>query len=62
MNRDDFEWFIQDQTDTGLALAYADYLDSPGSHYFSTIFWEADRRGLSLADLEQLLINYEDSN
>ncbi len=37
-----------------LALAYIQYMDNTGSQYFSEIFWEANRRGLSLDDLEEI--------
>ena len=50
-----FIWNLQDAPDLELAEAYAHYIDSPGSMYFSEIFWEANRRGLSLSDLEQIL-------
>ena len=41
-------------SDLELAEAYVQYMDNPGSMYFSEIFWEANRRGLSLDDLEQI--------
>jgi hypothetical protein len=55
-----FAWFLQDSSDEVLADAYAQYIDSPGSMYFSEIFWEANRRGLSLTDLEAILHNTND--
>ena len=48
---------LQDCPDVELAEAYAQYVDSPGSMYFAEIFWEANRRGLSLDDLEEIYIN-----
>ena len=53
----DFAWFLQDSTDEVLADAYEQYMDNQGSAWFSDIFWEANRRGLSLNDLEQILLN-----
>ena len=44
-------------SDSDLAEAYIQYMDNPGSSYFSEIFWEANRRGLSLDDLEQIYIS-----
>ena len=48
---------LQGEDDLGLAEAYAQYIDSPNSMYFTEIFWEANRRGLALTDLEQILLN-----
>ena len=48
---------LQDCPDLELAEAYEQYMDSPGSMYFAEIFWEANRRGLTLDDLEQILNN-----
>lgn len=53
----DFEWFLQGISDEDLADAYEQYFDSPGSMHFTCIFWEANRRGLSLTDLEEILHN-----
>ena len=44
-------------SDSDLAEAYIQEIDNPGSCYFSEIFWEANRRGLSLDDLEEIYIN-----
>ena len=55
MSTDDFAWFLQDLSDQDLAAAYEQYIDNPGSMWFSEIFWEANRRGLTLTDLEELL-------
>ena len=44
-------------SDSDLAEAYIQYMDNTGSSYFSEIFWEANRRGLSLDDLEEIYIN-----
>ena len=38
-----------------LADLYQQYFDNPGSMHFTSIFWEANRRGLSLTDLEEIL-------
>ena len=43
-------------SDSDLAEAYILYMDNPGSSYFSEIFWEANRRGLTLDDLEEIFI------
>ena len=48
---------LQDAPDLELAEAYEQYLDVPGSMYFAEIFWEANRRGFTLDDLEQILID-----
>ena len=52
---ENFAWYLQDASDEVLADAYEQYIDNPGSMYFTEIFWEANRRGLSLDDLEQIL-------
>ena len=52
---EDYAWFLQDLSDQDLAAVYEQYFDNPGSMWFSEIFWEANRRGLSLTDLEELL-------
>lgn len=51
----DFAWFLQDVSDLVLADIYQQYMDDTGSMWFTDIFWEANRRGLSLTDLEELL-------
>ena len=51
----DYEWFLQDLSDECLADMYQQYFDNPGSMHFTSIFWEANRRGLSLTDLEEIL-------
>ena len=48
---------LQGEDDLALAEAYERQMDNPGSMYFSEIFWEANRRGLTLDDLEQILID-----
>ena len=53
----DFALFLQDQPDEVLADAYEQYMDDRGSRWFHDIFWEANRRGLTLDDLEQIFIN-----
>ena len=51
----DFEWFLQDLSDEALADIYEQYFDATGTMHFTSIFWEANRRGLSLTDLEEIL-------
>ena len=53
----DYEIFLQGLTDTELAEMYQQYMDNPGHMHFTEIFWEANRRGLSLTDLEEILDN-----
>lgn len=55
MNVSDYEWFLQSLCDKQLAIAYEFYMDNPGHYHFTEIFWEANRRGLSLNDLEEIL-------
>lgn len=43
-----------DFTDDQLADAYVHYMDATNTSYFSEVFWEASRRGLSLNDLEAI--------
>ena len=54
----DYECFLQGLSDYELALSYEQYMDNPGHFHFTEIFWEANRRGLSLNDLEGLLVNH----
>ena len=55
-----YAWYLQDASDEVLADAYEQYMDNRGSAWFHDIFWEANRRGLSLDDLEQILLrNYQ---
>ena len=46
---------LQGSDDIELAEAYEQQMDNQGSMYFAEIFWEANRRGLTLNDLEQIL-------
>lgn len=46
---------LQGCSDLELAEAYERHMDNQGSMYFTEIFWEANRRGLFLTDLEGLL-------
>ena len=46
---------LQDCNDLELAEAYELQMDNQGSMYFAEVFWEANRRGLTLDDLEQIL-------
>ena len=50
----DYAVALQQLTDLELAEAYVDYMDDTGSCWFTDIFWEANRRGLSLTDLEEI--------
>ena len=56
-NTCDFSWYLQDVSDYVLAETYEAYMDDRGPKHFSEIFWEANRRGLTLDDLEQILID-----
>ena len=53
----DYEVFLQGLTDEELAQMYQQYMDNPGHMHFTEIFWEANRRGYSLTDLEEILTN-----
>ena len=57
----DFSWYLQDISDLVLADTYEAYMDDRGHEHFSEIFWEANRRGLTLDDLEQILIDSRNS-
>ena len=46
---------LQDLTDHGLALLYGDYMDNYTTGLINGLIAEANRRGLSLNDLEQIL-------
>ena len=46
---------LQDLTDHGLALLYGDYLDDYTAPLLNGFIAEANRRGLTLNDLEDLL-------
>ena len=48
----DFAYYLQDLSDEDLADLYAMYIDATNTAWFSDIFWEANRRGLTLDDLE----------
>lgn len=51
----DWAIVLQDLSDSELASAYERYMESTTSRWFTEIFWEANRRGLSLTDLEEIL-------
>ena len=51
----DFAVALQNLSDAELASAYEQYMESASTRWFSEIFWEANRRGLSLVDLEEIL-------
>lgn len=46
---------LQDLTDHGLALLYGDYMDDYSPGLINGLISEANRRGLTLNDLEQIL-------
>ena len=48
----DFAWYLQDLSDADLADLYIQYIERTNTAWFSEIFWEANRRGLSLDELE----------
>lgn len=54
-NSEEYAIALQGCDDIELAEAYERQMDNPGSMYFAEIFWEANRRGLTLNDLEQIL-------
>ena len=41
-------------SDVELAEGYVQYCNAPGTNWFSEIFYEAQSRGLSLEDLEEI--------
>ena len=51
----EFSWYIEDISDLALAQTYLMYIEERSTDRFSEIFWEANRRGLTLDDLEQIL-------
>ena len=51
----DFSWYLQDISDLALAETYLLYIEERSTDKFGDIFWQANRRGLTLDDLEQLL-------
>lgn len=50
----DFAWYLQDLSDADLADLYIQYIERTNTAWFSEIFWEANRRGYSLDDLEEI--------
>ena len=48
----DFMWYLQDLSDEDLADLYIQYIERRNTAWFSDIFWEANRRGLTLDELE----------
>ena len=56
----DFAWYLQDLSDEDLADLYIQYIERTNTAWFSEIFWEANRRGLSLDDLEEIHRNQFD--
>ena len=48
----DFAYYLQDLSDADLAELYVQYIERRNTAWFSDIFWEANRRGLTLDELE----------
>ena len=47
----DFAYYLQDLSDADLADLYVQYVERRNTAWFSDIFWEANRRGLTLDEL-----------
>ena len=52
----DFMYYLQDLSDADLAELYNQYIECRNTSWFSNIFWEANRRGLTLDELEGIWI------
>lgn len=50
---------LQDLTDKELALIYENYLDEATLSLMNGLVVECQRRGISLTDLEDILINHD---
>ena len=50
----DFAYYLQDLSDEDLADLYAMYFEQTNTAWFSELFWEANRRGMTLNDLEEI--------
>ena len=61
MTREQFQYHLietfQDLTDRELAVIYQDYIDDATVSLMNGVMAECQRRGISLNDLEDILIN-----
>ena len=61
MNREQYQFHLaetmQDLTDRELAVMYSDYIDDATLSLMNGLMTECQRRGISLTDLEDILIN-----
>jgi hypothetical protein len=61
MNREQYQFHLaetmQDLTDRELAVMYSDYIDDATLSLMNGLMVECQRRGISLNDLEDILIN-----
>ena len=61
MNRAQFQYHLietfQDLTDRELAVIYEDYIDDATVSLMNGVMAECQRRGISLNDLEDILLN-----
>ena len=61
MNREQYQFHLaetmQDLTDKELAVMYSDYIDDATLSLMNGLMVECQRRGISLNDLEDILIN-----
>ncbi|MAU75350.1 MAG: hypothetical protein CL831_00570 [Crocinitomicaceae bacterium] len=61
MNREQYQFHLaetmQDLTDRELAVMYEDYIDDATVSLMNGLVTECQRRGISLNDLEDILIN-----
>ena len=61
MTREQFQYHLietlQDLTDRELAVIYEDYIDDATVSLMNGVMAECQRRGISLNDLEDILIN-----
>jgi len=61
MTREQFQYHLietlQDLTDRELAVMYEDYIDDATVSLMNGLMAECQRRGISLTDLEDILIN-----
>lgn len=56
----DFSYYLEDLSNTDLADLYIQYIERTNTAWFADIFWEANRRGLTLDDLEEIHRNQFD--
>ena len=61
MTREQFQYHLietlQDRTERELAVMYQDYIDDATVSLMNGLMAECHRRGISLTDLEDILIN-----